>query len=141
MIWGQFSREAGAMGGDEDGRGWGGTVLHLPSRMSFIQGIIQHQPRHYGRSMPVNTYVLSFWLDCSFSQFTLMKRSVLVQTVVLTGTWWQQQVPASEENQPQQPDGGKLSSSKTQLQLVPSEPQLPSSSWVYGEDRRLKQNK
>lgn len=30
---------------------------------------------------------LSFWLDCSFSQFTLMKRSVLVQTVVLTGTW------------------------------------------------------
>lgn len=63
----------------------------------------------------------------------------MVQTVVLTGTWWQQQVPASEENQPQQPDGGKLSSSKTQLQLVPSEPQLPASSWVYGEE--IKKNK
>lgn len=71
---------------------------------------------------------LSFWLDCSFSEFTPMKRSVLVQTVVLTGTRWQQQVPASEENQPQQPDGGELSSSKTWLQLVPPDPQLPSSS-------------
>lgn len=34
----------------------GGTVLHLPSRTSFARRIIQHQPRHQGRSMPVNTY-------------------------------------------------------------------------------------
>lgn len=137
MVWGQFCGEAGAIGVVK----MGGHCAASPQQNEFCMRNNPESTQTLRKIHACKHLCLSFWLDCSFSQFTPMKRSVLVQTVVLTSTWWQPQVPASEENQPQQPGGGELSSSKIQLQPLPSEPQLPSSSWVYGEERRLKKKK